>query len=203
MGIQSSTTTFHTQPAYGPMPSSSKPDFAPEAPGRTTLTSHLANTSKMLEDYEKTTAAKPEKPNTEERWVSVIGHSPSLNSVKEDKYRALVTKEKQRLAEEHDWSLAHRNHTKGFDPLFIHSAILPILNVTLNEALLVDLPSCSNPLDYINADADRINGIVQGLLALTQHGEFRHAIFTSGMIYRVSYSYVLARNHPILIVGSA
>lgn len=171
-----------------------------------TLTSHLERTSEILEDHEKTVAAKSEKPNTEERQISAIERNPLLNSVKEGKYAAPIAEEKERLfeerqAEEQDWSLAHRDQTVCSDPLFIHSAILPILKVTLSEALLIDLPSCSNPLDCINADANHINGIVQGLLALTQREEFRHAVFAGSMIYRVSYSYVLARNHPILIVG--
>lgn len=188
------------------MLSSSKPaTLTLEAPGWMTLTSHLERTSEILEDHEKTVAAKSEKPNTEERRISAISN-PLLNSVKEGKYAAPIAEEKERLveerqAEEQDWPLAHRDQTVCSDPLFIHSAILPILKVTLSEALLIDLPSCSNPLDCINADANHINGIVQGLLALTQREEFRHAVFAGSMIYRVSYSHVLARNHPILIVG--
>ncbi|KIM77846.1 hypothetical protein PILCRDRAFT_610850 [Piloderma croceum F 1598] len=151
--------------------------FAPEALGWVTLTSHLERgTSEILEDHEKTIAAKSERPNTEGQQISAIERHPPLDSVKEDKHVAPIAGEKGRLAEERqaeeqDWSLAQRDQTMS---------------------LLIDFPSCVNPLDCINADANHINGIVQGLLALTQRGEFRHAVFAGSMIYRRLIVYIYA-----------
>jgi hypothetical protein len=182
------------------MPSPSKPAaFTQEAPGWATLPLHLERgTSEILEDHEKTIIAKSERPNAEEQRMSGIEHNTLLNSVQDGQHTAPIAEEKERLAEERQaeeqhWSPARRDQTTCSDPLFIHSAILPMLNVTLCEALLIDLPLCSSPLDCINADANHINGIVQGLLALTQRGEFRHAVFASSMIYRVSYRDVFAK----------
>lgn len=74
------------------------------------------------------------------------------------------------------------------DPYFIHTAVLPTLNVTLFEALVTDPPICSNALDCIHADANHVNNIVEEISTLTQNKEIYHASFAGhDMIYRVSY----------------
>jgi hypothetical protein len=73
------------------------------------------------------------------------------------------------------------------DPYFIHTAILPTLNVTLFDALVADLPHCDDALDSIRADAYHVNNIVQEISILTQNAEIHHAGFPGDdMIYRVS-----------------
>ena len=72
------------------------------------------------------------------------------------------------------------------DSFFIHSTVLPILNMALYEALVIDLPVCSSPLDYICADASKVNNVVQELLTLALCDELRHTMFVGNMIYRVS-----------------
>jgi len=79
------------------------------------------------------------------------------------------------------------------DAPFIHRVMLPVLNVTLNEALVVDLPPCSSPLDYIRADANHVNNIVQKILTLTRNDEIYHTSFAGNdMIYRRLVVYVFA-----------
>ena len=73
------------------------------------------------------------------------------------------------------------------DSLFIHTAVLPTLNLTLYEALVADLPLCGNALDFVHADANHVNNIVREISMLTQNDEIHHASFADyNMIYRVS-----------------
>ena len=68
----------------------------------------------------------------------------------------------------------------------IHSAVLPILNLTLDEALATDVPLYTHPLECISADTIHVNNIVQELLVLTQRNNIQHAGFPGDMVYRVS-----------------
>jgi hypothetical protein len=163
--------------------------FTQKAPGWAILPSHLKETSK---NPEKTIATNSEGLNTNEQQISVIEHVNPLNSIKEVNNMAPTAGEKdllveERQAKERDWSLAQTDLATCSDPLSIRSAILPTLKITLHEALFIELPFCSSPLDYINAEASYIKNVVQQLLALTQHGEFCHVVFTGSMIYHVSF----------------
>jgi hypothetical protein len=53
------------------------------------------------------------------------------------------------------------------DPYFIHTAVLPTLNVTLFDALVTDLPLCGNAMDCIRADANHVNKIVGEIATFT------------------------------------
>jgi len=70
--------------------------------------------------------------------------------------------------------------------------VLPMLKITLHDALVTDLPLCDSPADYIYAEADYVNNIIQELLALTQRKELNSARFTGHMIYRrlIVYNFV-------------
>jgi hypothetical protein len=73
--------------------------------------------------------------------------------------------------------------------------VLPTINVTLDEALVANLPPCS-PLDYIHAEANHVNSIVQALWMLTKKDDIHHASFAGDdMIYRVSCIYQLLREN--------
>ena len=65
------------------------------------------------------------------------------------------------------------------DPYFIHTAVLPMLNVTLFEALVANFPLCGNTLDCIRADASHIDSVVQAISTLTQNNDIHHANFAS------------------------
>ena len=72
---------------------------------------------------------------------------------------------------------------------FIYLIVLPTLNATLYEALVVNLPQCGNVLDCIHADTDYTNNIVEKLSTIIQNDEIRHVyLLGNDMIYRVSYS---------------
>ena len=74
------------------------------------------------------------------------------------------------------------------DPYYIHTDVLPTLNVTLFEALVTELPLYSNALDYIHADANHVNNIMEKFSTRTKNKEIYHASFSGhDMIYRVSY----------------
>lgn len=73
------------------------------------------------------------------------------------------------------------------EPFFIHTAVLPILDLSLYEALVVDLPLSSNALDFAHAEAKYVNEIVQAMSTLTRNDEIHYASFSGyHMIYRVS-----------------
>jgi hypothetical protein len=82
-----------------------------------------------------------------------------------------------------------------FDLLLVHSTVLPMLNVTLYDALVIDLPLCS-PGDYVYADASHVKTVVRNLAVLTQHGEVHHAIFVGNIIFRVSSSPSTFKEQP-------
>jgi len=118
---------------------------------------------------------------------------PLQNDVEGAKQMAEKPQEKERLsgeqhAYEQDSFPGQRGKAMCSDPSFIHSAVLPISKITLLEALFIDLPLSNSPLDYINADANHINNVVQELLTLNQCGELLHTVFAGRMIYRVSSS---------------
>ena len=72
------------------------------------------------------------------------------------------------------------------DPFSIHTTVLPMLNLTLDQALVVDLPPCDNPLDYVHADLAHINTIVEDF---TQNTDICLAKFTGDdLIYQVRCS---------------
>jgi hypothetical protein len=78
----------------------------------------------------------------------------------------------------------HANHAT----YFIHSTAIPTFNMTLYEALVVDLPLCGNALDCIRADTDHVNNVVEVLSTMIRNAEIRQASFSGhGMIYRVRY----------------
>jgi hypothetical protein len=106
----------------------------------------------------------------------------------------LCAAEEEQTAKQQLLSPAHKIQTTYSDPLFIHSTALPTLNITLYEALVVDLP-LQSPSDYIYANASHVNNVVQELLSLTQIDKIYHARFAGSMIYRVSPSRGRSKNN--------
>jgi hypothetical protein len=75
------------------------------------------------------------------------------------------------------------------DSSFIHTAILPNMNVSLYEALVTDLPTSGDVMDGIRADAEHVNNIVEGISILTQSEEIYDSTFPGiHMVYPVSRS---------------
>jgi len=77
------------------------------------------------------------------------------------------------------------------DSSFIHTAILPNMNVSLYEALVTDLPTSGDVMDGIRADAEHVNNIVEGISILTQSEEIYDSTFPGiHMVYPVSRSWI-------------
>jgi hypothetical protein len=87
---------------------------------------------------------------------------------------------------------------------FLHTTVLPTINLTFYEALISELPLCSNVLDIVQADANHINNIVQEISTLTQNNEIHHASFAGDhMIYRVSCRDKFLTNYLTVSVGQS
>jgi hypothetical protein len=97
-----------------------------------------------------------------------------------------IPEAQEQQANEQNSSSPQTVQSADSDPFLLHSSVLPTLNVPLYEALAVDIPLCNSPLECINADARRVNSVVEQLLALTQNEELGYAAFAKNMIYRVS-----------------
>lgn len=70
------------------------------------------------------------------------------------------------------------------DPYFIHTAMLPMLNVTLIEPLVANFLLCGNTLDCIHADTSHVDSVTQAISTLTQNNDIHQANFAShDMIY--------------------
>ena len=115
-----------------------------------------------------------------------VGEESSENETEEKTLEDQLAHEKQRGEEQH-LSSEPRMQAMYFDPLFIYSTMLPRLNLTPYDALVVDLPLCSSPTDYVCADANHVNNVVQELFEITQRDEFYHVKFAGSMIYRVKF----------------
>ena len=75
------------------------------------------------------------------------------------------------------------NHTAFSNPY-----LLPTLNITLYETLVVDLPRSGNALERIRDDRDYVNYVVEELSAMIPDEEIRQtSCLDIKMIYRVSY----------------
>jgi hypothetical protein len=86
-----------------------------------------------------------------------------------------------------------RNSFTYFNTFSIHTTVLPMLNLTLYQALAVDLPPCDSPLDYMHADATHINTIVQDLSTFTRNNDICLTKFTGNdLIYRVRCIHILS-----------
>jgi hypothetical protein len=68
----------------------------------------------------------------------------------------------------------------------LHTTVLPVLNVTLDQALVVQPELCNDPMECTRSDEKHVNSIIQGLLTFPHNSELRHARFTgNNMIYQV------------------
>ena len=80
------------------------------------------------------------------------------------------------------------NHKSKQQMVLSNQYLLPTLNVSLYETLVVDLPPSGNVLESIRKDTDHVNYVVEELSTMIQTDEIRQTgCFGIKMIYRVSY----------------
>ena len=82
----------------------------------------------------------------------------------------------------------HTNKRQTNHTVFSNPYLLPTLNITLYETLVVDLPRSGNALERIRDDRDYVNYVVDELSAMIPYEEIRQtSCLDIKMIYRVRY----------------
>jgi hypothetical protein len=87
-------------------------------------------------------------------------------------------------------SLTPTNYSSPLPLSIIHSNKLPNLNIILDDALAefeTNISPWKTPSEYIDAEANRVNTVVQEIRLLTRRDEMEHASFIGQpMVYSVS-----------------
>jgi len=103
----------------------------------------------------------------------------------------------------------HADYLMPFDfpqSAFIHTVDLPNLQVSVDQALTnfePEILSLKSPMEWLHADANHINSVIQGIVTLTECAEIEQANFAGAMIYQVCWTLPGYSNVWSLTMGSA